>query len=255
VKTSADFKSRADAAVSARGWCVYLIHGIDNDGGYSPIPSDTIRASLVYLKANSDKFWVTSFGNVAKYIRERNAALVSEIITTEDSITIIASDALDNSIYNCPITIRRPLPQNWSSATVIQHGDTTPSQIVDINSIKYIMFDVIPDDGDITMKKVSTTSVGSNHTSSSLQQFDLGQNYPNPFNPATQIHYSVLHSSYITLKVTNLLGQVVAILFEGVRQPGKYETTFDGSNLTSGVYFYRLNSNNFVETKKMILLQ
>jgi hypothetical protein len=111
VKTSADFKSRADAAVSARGWCVYLIHGIDNDGGYSPIPSDTIRASLIYLKANPDKFWVTSFGNVAKYICERNAASVSEILTAEDSITVIVSDALDNSIYNCPITIRRPLPQ------------------------------------------------------------------------------------------------------------------------------------------------
>lgn len=78
VKTSTDFKSRADAAVSARGWCVYLIHGIDNDGGYSPLPSDTLRASLVYLKANPNKFWASSFGNVAKYIRERNSVSVIE---------------------------------------------------------------------------------------------------------------------------------------------------------------------------------
>ena len=55
VKTSADFKAKAEAAVNARGWCVYLIHGIDNDGGYSPIPSDTIRAGLEYLKANPDQ--------------------------------------------------------------------------------------------------------------------------------------------------------------------------------------------------------
>ncbi|MGD1044614.1 MAG: polysaccharide deacetylase family protein [Bacteroidota bacterium] len=255
VKTSADFKSRADAAVSAKGWCVYLIHAIDNDPGYSPIPSDTVRAGLVYLKANPDKFWVTSFGNVAKYICERNAAWVLESHTTEDSITVIATDTLDNSIYNCPITIRRPLPQNWSSAYVMQHGDTIASQIVEVNSTKYIMFDVIPDNGDITVKKVSATGVGSNRTSSSPKSFDLSQNYPNPFNPATQINYSVLHSSYITLKVTNLLGQEVATLFKGIRQPGNYETTFDGSKLTSGVYFYKLQMAEFTAIKKMLLLK
>jgi hypothetical protein len=117
------------------------------------------------------------------------------------------------------------------------------------------MFDVIPDNGDITVKKVSATGVGSNRTSSSPKSFDLSQNYPNPFNPATQINYSVLHSSYITLKVTNLLGQEVATLFKGIRQPGNYETTFDGSKLTSGVYFYKLQMAEFTAIKKMLLLK
>ena len=167
VKTSADFKSRADAAVSAKGWCVYLIHAIDNDPGYSPIPSDTIRVSLEYLKANPDKFWVTSFGNAAKYIQERNSVSIAEISNQGDSITIQVKDTLDNSSYNIPLSVRRPLPSGWTSADVIQNGINSTSQIVEVNSTKYIMFDVIPDNGDITMKNGRATGVESNNTSSS----------------------------------------------------------------------------------------
>jgi hypothetical protein len=61
--------------------------------------------------------------------------------------------------------------------------------------------------------------------------------------------------SKISLKIYNLLGQEVATFFEGVRSPGKYEATFDDSKLASGVYLYRLQANNFVETKKFVLLK
>jgi hypothetical protein len=85
--------------------------------------------------------------------------------------------------------------------------------------------------------------------------YELEQNYPNPFNPETKISYYVPRTSYINLKVHNLLGQEVATLFEGNCYQGNYETTFDGTNLTSGVYFYRLTANDFVETKKLLLFK
>lgn len=87
------------------------------------------------------------------------------------------------------------------------------------------------------------------------ETFALNQNYPNPFNPTTQIRYSVPHSSYITLKVYNLLGREVATLFAGVQQPGNYSATFHGAGLASGVYFYQLRANSFVETKRFMLLK
>ena len=92
------------------------------------------------------------------------------------------------------------------------------------------------------------------------RSFFLGQNFPNPFNPSTQINYSVPQSSYVTLKVYNLLGQEVATLFEGIRQPGNYEATLDGAKLGSGVYLYQLhvNSNeagNFTQVKKLVLIK
>lgn len=85
--------------------------------------------------------------------------------------------------------------------------------------------------------------------------FELSQNYPNPFNPVTTINYSIMQDGYTSLKVYNLLGEEVATLFEGFGRAGKYVVSFDGNKLTSGVYFYRLQSNNFIETKKLILLK
>jgi beta-xylosidase len=92
--------------------------------------------------------------------------------------------------------------------------------------------------------------------------FNLYENYPNPFNPTTVIRYQMPIRSDVSLKVYDLLGREIATLFEGVREPGIYEAIFDGSKLSSGVYFCRLSlrtplgrSSSFVETKKMIFLQ
>jgi len=86
-------------------------------------------------------------------------------------------------------------------------------------------------------------------------KFLLMQNYPNPFNPETQIGYSVPKSSFITLKIYNLLGQELKTLYEGYRQPGNYSVSFDSEGLSSGIYLYQLSSGNFSETKKLILLK
>lgn len=94
-----------------------------------------------------------------------------------------------------------------------------------------------------------------NVSSNNIKSFELSQNYPNPFNPTTQIKYSVPQSSYISLKVYNLLGEEVATLFEGFRNPGEYTITFNGNGLASGVYLYQLKANNFLETKKLVLMR
>ncbi|HDQ43993.1 MAG TPA: T9SS type A sorting domain-containing protein [bacterium] len=83
----------------------------------------------------------------------------------------------------------------------------------------------------------------------------LGQNYPNPFNPVTQIRYTVAEPGFLSLKVYNLLGEEVAILFEGKRHPGEYTAFFDGRGLESGVYVYRLESDRYSAIRKMTLLK
>jgi len=86
-------------------------------------------------------------------------------------------------------------------------------------------------------------------------EFALLQNYPNPFNPVTKIKYAVSIRQYTTLKVYNILGREVATLVNEYQAAGNYEVKFDASNLSSGVYFYKLQSGNFVQTKKLLLMK
>lgn len=160
VKTFENFKTKFESAATTNGWCVLLIHGIDNDGGYSPLPSTTLLESLEYLDTYRDKFWVSTFGNVVRYIKERNAASVTESSNQDTGIILQVTDNLDNTIYNYPITIRRPLPPGWSAANVSQNDRTENARIVDVNSIKYIMFDVVPDDREIVLIKSPAAPTG-----------------------------------------------------------------------------------------------
>ncbi|MFZ5433929.1 MAG: T9SS type A sorting domain-containing protein [Calditrichota bacterium] len=86
-------------------------------------------------------------------------------------------------------------------------------------------------------------------------RFALAQNYPNPFNPVTQIAFELDRSSLTSLKVYNLNGQLVATLADGVLAAGRHTVSFDGADLSSGVYFYRLASGSLIQTRKMILLK
>jgi len=85
--------------------------------------------------------------------------------------------------------------------------------------------------------------------------FELQQNFPNPFNPVTEIKYSIPQTSNVKLKVFDIVGNEVATLVDEIKSSGKYSVKFYANNLTSGVYFYRIQTDNFTSTKKLLLLK
>jgi len=87
------------------------------------------------------------------------------------------------------------------------------------------------------------------------ERFELLQNYPNPFNPETKISYSIPKKGFVNLKVYDILGKEVMLLVNEFRQAGSYDVKFNGSNFANGVYFYRLESENFVDIKRMMLIK
>ncbi len=89
----------------------------------------------------------------------------------------------------------------------------------------------------------------------SPDKYSLGQNYPNPFNPSTKIHYKIAQSEFINLSVYNVLGKEAAILVNEIQSPGIYSVVFSSDNLPGGVYFYKLETQNFAQTSKMFLLK
>jgi len=86
-------------------------------------------------------------------------------------------------------------------------------------------------------------------------EFALEQNYPNPFNPTTVMEYAVPTAGFIRIEVFNILGQQMITLFEGRCEAGRHTVTFDGANLPSGIYFYRLKHEGGSQTRKMILVK
>jgi GH35 family endo-1,4-beta-xylanase len=86
-------------------------------------------------------------------------------------------------------------------------------------------------------------------------EFKLEQNYPNPFNPTTNISYSILNATKVTLKIFDVLGREIKTLVNSEQRPGRYTVTFDGKDLSSGIYFYKLNAGNFIATKKLMLIK
>ncbi|PTM20359.1 MAG: hypothetical protein DA446_03555, partial [Bacteroidetes bacterium] len=101
-----------------------------------------------------------------------------------------------------------------------------------------------------------TTQMGTSTEDQTIPTvFALEQNYPNPFNPSTQIRYQLPEIADVKLEVYNLLGQQLTVLADGKQTAGMYEVTFDASNLTTGIYIIRLTANNFVQTRKMMLMK
>jgi hypothetical protein len=100
----------------------------------------------------------------------------------------------------------------------------------------------------------SITGIG-NSGNNIPAKYNLSQNYPNPFNPITKINFSVPKANLVTIKVFDILGRDLVTLVNEIKQPGYYMVDFDGTNLASGVYYYRMESGSFSEAKKLMLIK
>lgn len=126
----------------------------------------------------------------------------------------------------------------------------------------YSFVDENPINGDIAYRLKQIDNDGKYKYSSILelkfnlpQKFVLEQNYPNPFNPSTIIGYSIPKTSNVSLKIYDVLGRNVATLVNKVQEKGSYRVSFDASQLSAGVYYYRLEAGEFSSIKKMLLIK
>lgn len=154
VKTASDFNAKVEAAAKSGGWCVFLIHGVDDDHGFSPLKSTELAAHLKYMNDHANDYWIGTFGNLVKYIKERDTLQLSELVLSADSLKLTVSDKLDKSVYNVPVTIRRKLPEGWKALQIFTAGNPIKSEIVKTGSGKFVVFDVVPGQDEFYLVKL-----------------------------------------------------------------------------------------------------
>lgn len=252
IKSSSDFNNKVEAAAKTNGWLVYLLHGIDNDGGYSPIPTPELRKGLDYLHAKRSDFWVSTFYNVVQYIRERDCATMVEIEVKNDTILAELNDTLDNSIYNYPLTIRRIFPENWTNVKVTQNGNQVITKYNETDGQKYVEFNVIPDSGIIIL-------------SNSLQTAELLEVIPT-VEPYVDPSTSIDSRSKISLKISpnpfsdnikidlnNLFTYSIYSVDGRLMENGSGENTaYAGNMLDNCIYILKVKSETDILLTKII---
>lgn len=159
LNTAQALNDKVASAKNSKGWCVFLFHGFDADGGYSPMASSILSSHLSYMNTNNPDYWVGTFVNVVKYIKERNAASLAETAITSDSLKITLTDNLDNAMYDAAISVRRVIPTGWTKANVWQNNTKLSSSIVSANGKTYVMFSAVPDAGAIYVANPDAKSV------------------------------------------------------------------------------------------------
>lgn len=145
---------------------------------------------------------------------------------------------------------------NWAdSSTFVGNGGIGPRQVVAMNNLRYNISTYDNLGYSIQLGKFEDGLSVDDNNSNRPKVFELFQNYPNPFNPSTKIGFRLIDFSFVTLKIYDALGREVEQLINEEKQPGYYEIFFNGDNLTSGIYFYRLSAGNFSQAKSMILIK
>jgi hypothetical protein len=142
------------------------------------------------------------------------------------------------------------------SMTVNQHT-LSPVRRCYINGTTSCVFTYAGQDGTIAHCGINIISlVGTGTINHKVPaHYSLLQNYPNPFNPSTVIRYSIPKSGNVQIRVYDEIGKEVAVLVNEYKRPGEYDVSFDGSSLSSGVYFYKIFAGDFAESKKMMLIK
>ncbi len=253
------------------GWL--LIDEVNYDGGVN-FPDPT-GASMYFIGNFSDDnnlgsnwkestvAWSGSAGDLGSPGSQGEGALPVELTTFSASlinkkVNLIWETATEVNNYGFNIERKTELG-NWKKiAFVIGNGNS--------NSPKHYFYsdNLLFESGKYFYRLKQIDIDGNSEYSEEIEicfaspeKFELLQNYPNPFNPVTKIKFSIPDNAGIeqkvVLKIYNVLGQVVKTLVNENKQPGNYEIEFNGSDLMSGIYFYKIESGNFIQMRKMVL--
>ncbi|MBN1302099.1 MAG: T9SS type A sorting domain-containing protein, partial [Melioribacteraceae bacterium] len=200
-------------------------------------------SALIYLKRNYDVFSTTDysidFTGPVKKINLNHGAMSATVVGNFDVVerSINPEFQFEGTWYD------------YFTAASVYVSDTQAPLVLMPGEFKIFTSKKLPAPEEGILTYISTPNNGI------PGDFILHQNYPNPFNPVTNIIYSVAEISAVDIKIYDILGRQVVTLVNEIKLPGEYSVEFDGSKLSSGIYYYKLNAGSFTAVKKMMLIK
>jgi hypothetical protein len=146
-----EMKGWVDTSIKTGTWLVLVIHGVEGIG-YQPLPAQNVKEYFDYIKASSDRVWVATYQDGAKYIRERMKAVV-KTAQTGSAIDVTVSHPLDAKVYDVPLTARTTVPADWAAVQVTQGKNTTKAAIQKDTGGPYVQYHVNPNGGAVRLVK------------------------------------------------------------------------------------------------------
>ncbi len=227
--------------------------------GFKEIPYSTVVARIKYQRfdSNGNKIGINKIINGNSYVYQFSSDDEGNLIF------LLSIDVSGSGMYNLRIDkADNPIGSYFLASNQFPNIPKTGNDIVLINK-KYINLwrdTRLGGHPQMYLNVRSYTNPDSvvfvhNISIEIPSSYSLSQNYPNPFNPKTKISYSLAKSGITRLAVYDVLGRLVNVLVNEYKSAGEYTVEFNGSHLSSGVYIYRLESNDFVDTKRMMLIK
>jgi hypothetical protein len=218
------------------------------DIGVNPLKSSEVYAVFsgfgtphVYKTINYGSSWINVSGNLPDIPFQ--AVIVDPVFTNHVYV------GNDFGVY-----VSTNGGTDWNSFT---DGLTPAVMVFDLSiSLSNRKIRAVTHGNGVFERKLLDGSVGIISSSSNIpEEFTLYQNYPNPFNPLTHLEFGISKLEFVSLKVFDILGKEVMTLVNETKPAGKYSVTFDGSNLSSGIYFYKIEAGDFIKVKRMALIK
>jgi len=245
------------AKVGIKVWLIYSV-GTTGNMNIKGCKSDT--GGVVYnapvdiaVSPNEDEYWfdisVYTFGTTGfDLIYYSDSLQTGPPTNNTDKILYCFSNA-NSTNFSSPVRISEHPPEWSANGYIPQIVFIPPSDLGTIwvgldGSNKKVYWD-----------RYSAVTKIRNANNEIPAKYNLSQNYPNPFNPITKIQFEIPKNGFVTLKIYNVLGKEVSSLISKEMNAGIYTVDFDASNLSSGVYFYSIEVNDFKDTKKMMLVK
>jgi len=248
----------------------YVTIGIVGPNTIEFMDTSMLPESTYSYKVYAYNNYGSSVSNVASISIPIPVELISFNCKVDNNVVILTwqtATETNNQGFEIERDSLTALPgQEWERVGFVEGNGTTTER-------KYYSFTDRPDPGKYKYRLKQIDFDGSFEYSSEVEVeilsplvFSLEQNYPNPFNPSTKIKFTVpdviatplergKQSQFVTLKVYDVLGREVGTLVNEEKSAGRYEVEFSAENLTSGIYFYRMEADKFIEVKKMIILK